>query len=113
MKRKGVHVKKLRPLKTIAVLLALCAALAIAAPAQSLTTLANFGSTGASPWAIVQGFNGNFYGTTQGGGARGYGAVFEVTPEGKLSGLYSFCSQPDCPDGEYPWGLVQGTDGNF
>lgn len=105
--------EKLSILKPAVVLLAVSAALAITASAQTFTTLANFDSTGASPWSVVQGFNGNFYGTTQGGGASGYGAVFEVPPQGELSELYSFCSQPDCADGEYPWGLVQATDGNF
>lgn len=105
--------EKLSILKPAVVLLAVSAALAITASAQTFTTLANFDSAGASPWSVVQGFNGNFYGTTQGGGASGYGAVFEVPPQGELSELYSFCSQPDCADGEYPWGLVQATDGNF
>ena len=86
---------------------------AVCAQAQTFTTIANFSSTGASPGPVVQGFNGDFYGTTQGGGKRGYGAIFEITPKGKLGGLYSFCSEPKCADGEYPLGLVQATDGDL
>jgi uncharacterized repeat protein (TIGR03803 family) len=94
-------------------LAAITFSLAVCAQGQTFKTLANFGSAGASPGPVVQGFNGDFYGTTPTGGEHGYGAVFEVTPQGELSGLYNFCSQADCADGEFPWGLVQATDGNL
>jgi uncharacterized repeat protein (TIGR03803 family) len=71
---------------------------------------------GAVPMAaLIQGSNGNFYGTTYGGGANNNaGTVFELTPSGVLSTLYSFCSLTNCLDGELPTaGLVEGTDGNF
>ena len=82
----------------------------------TLTTLYNFQeATGVGPLGLVQGTDGNFYGTTEegGGGANG-GTIFRVTPEGTETVLYSFCSQPDCADGAYPLaGLIQATDGNF
>jgi len=60
---------------------------------------------------LVQASNGDFYGTTIGGGAKGFGTVFQVTTGGTLSTLYSFT---DGADGGHPEaGLVQGTDGNF
>jgi uncharacterized repeat protein (TIGR03803 family) len=65
---------------------------------------------------LVQGANGNFYGTTSEGGAHGLytGTIFEITATGQLTRLYSFCSKPDCADGQSPsTGLVQGPDGNF
>jgi uncharacterized repeat protein (TIGR03803 family) len=73
------------------------------------------GSAGARPQAgLVEGNDGNFYGTTEDGGANGQGTVFKLTPAGKIETLYSFCSQPNCTDGAEPWdGLVQGSDGNF
>jgi uncharacterized repeat protein (TIGR03803 family) len=61
---------------------------------------------------LVQGSDGNFYGTTLSGG-DGEGTVFEVTPHGDLTLLYSFCTRPDCPDGGEPDGVVMSTDGNF
>jgi len=65
--------------------------------------------------ALVQGSDGNFYGTTSYGGAyTSGGTVFKITPKGSLTTLYSFCSQTNCADGAIPTGqLVQGTDGNF
>jgi uncharacterized repeat protein (TIGR03803 family) len=64
--------------------------------------------------ALVQATNGNFYGTTQAGGANGLGTVFEITRTGTLTTLYSFCAQTNCTDGEQPWSaVVQGTNGNF
>ena len=49
---------------------------------------------------------GNFYGTTQLGGANTYGTVFELSPNGVGSYnetvLYSFCSPPNCTDGNGP-----------
>lgn len=96
-------------------ILAGCAALAIASPAQTLTTLVNFdGAHGSSPqyMALIQGPDGNFFGTTENGGAHGHGTVFKMTAAGSLTTLYSFSSSGT--DGEYPAaGLVLGTDGNF
>ncbi len=86
-------------------------------PAGKLNTLHSFEySDGASPYAgVIQARNGNFYGTTSQGGANGnYGTVFEITPAGTLTTLYSFCSQTNCADGESPYGgLVQATNGNL
>ena len=87
----------------------------------TLTTLYNFCSQssctdGSFPSAgLVQGADGNFYGTTYEGGANNFGSLFRITPKGQLTTLYSFCSQTGCADGEYPSyvGLVLGTDGNF
>jgi uncharacterized repeat protein (TIGR03803 family) len=88
-------------------------------PSGSLTTLYTFCSQpscadGFLPVAVVQGADGNFYGTTIGGGATDSGTVFKITPSGMLTTLYSFCSQPNCTDGSQPYaGLVQAADGNF
>lgn len=88
-------------------------------PAGALTSLYDFyfpanGTDGDSPNPVIQAPNGNLYGTTFSGGANQYGTVFEITPAGTLTTLYSFCSQADCSDGEYPVGpLVQATNGNF
>ena len=70
---------------------------------------------GGSPQgALIQASNGNFYGTTSVGGANGYGTVFEITPAGKLTTLYSFCSVSACADGSSPRStLIQATDGNL
>ncbi len=57
---------------------------------------------------------GNFYGTTNGGGAHDSGTVFKITPAGVLTTLYSFCPAKGCVDGESPAGpLIIGTDGNL
>jgi uncharacterized repeat protein (TIGR03803 family) len=91
----------------------------------TLTTLYSFCSQykngdcqdGDEPKAgLVQGTDGNFYGTTESGGNPGGGTVFKITPSGGLTVLYNFCSKgrDPCPDGEEPVaGLVEGTDGNF
>jgi uncharacterized repeat protein (TIGR03803 family) len=40
--------------------------------------------------------------------------VFEISPSGTLTWLYSFCNRSPCPDGSQPdAGLVQATDGNL
>ncbi len=96
------------------ILFCVCAALAIAAPSQDLTTLVSFnGDNGAYPvGTLVQGTDGNLYGTTKSGGtANSGGTVFQVTPNGTLTILHSFGSQQD---GAEPLaGLVQAADGNF
>ena len=64
--------------------------------------------------ALIQGADGNFYGTTFFGGAHKEGTVFKITDEGKLTVLHSFCSRSGCPDGANPASeLVQATDGLF
>ena len=82
-------------------------------PAGVLTTLYTFNTTdGSNPFAgLLLGTDGNFYGTTYGGGANGKGTIFQVTPAGTLTTLHSFTGA----DGSEPWSgqLVQATDGNF
>jgi uncharacterized repeat protein (TIGR03803 family) len=85
-------------------------------PAGVLTTLHSFDTNdGANPSAgLVHSSDGNFYGTTEYGGANNGGTVFKITPAGRLTTLYSFCSQSDCSDGYLPLAaLVQARDGNF
>jgi len=85
-----------------------------------LTTLYSFCAQsrctdGEYPYAgLVQATNGDFYGTTNQGGASNGGTVFKITPSGTLTTLYSFCSQggSECTDGFGPMaGLVQATNG--
>jgi uncharacterized repeat protein (TIGR03803 family) len=88
---------------------ALWAAAAFALPAQTFTTLFTFdGTDGGEPKAtLVQGTDGNYYGTTfYGGGVCSYcGTVFKITPSGTLTTLFNF----DATDGLFPYGeLVQG-----
>ncbi|MGB9072893.1 MAG: choice-of-anchor tandem repeat GloVer-containing protein [Terriglobales bacterium] len=57
---------------------------------------------------------GNLYGTTAYAGVNGGGTVFELSPTGTEKVLYSFCSQPNCADGEGPYaGLVRDAQGNL
>ena len=66
---------------------------------------------GADPTGLIQGADGNFYGTTNYGGRYGAGTFFKVTPAGAETLLYSFVGGPG--DGAAPDGVIQGTDGNF
>lgn len=106
-----------RGCKTICFMVALWAATGIASQAQTFTNLVTFDVTnGAYPSsALVQGLDGNFYGTTWEGNGRnqcsgGCGEVFKITPAGALTILHSFSKT----DGGYPVaGLVLATSGNF
>jgi uncharacterized repeat protein (TIGR03803 family) len=93
-------------------------------PNGSLTTLYTFtGSNGSGinpAGPLIQSPNGNFYGTTEGGGETskscpsGCGTIYELTPQGVLTTLHSFCLENYCPDGKYPrGGVTQVPDGNF
>ena len=99
------------------VILLIWAITAIAYPAKTtFKRLASFtGANGSEPYGgLVQGTDGNFYGTTAIGGPQNYGTVFKITLSGKLTTLYSFCSQALCSDGGQPLaGLILGTDGNL
>lgn len=94
-----------------------CSAIAMAARAQTFTSIANFnGIDGdyAYQMALVQGVDGNLYGTTSNAGANSRGNVFKITPQGALTVVYAFCSNDNCTDGAVPYGgLVLATDGNL
>jgi uncharacterized repeat protein (TIGR03803 family) len=82
-------------------------------PDGTFTKLYSFAYTdGANPFAgLIQGSDGNLYGTTYAGGAHGLGTVFQMTTNGALTTLHSFAG---AADGSYPLGsLVQANDGNF
>ena len=82
--------------------------------AQVLTVLHSFnGNDGQlAESALVQGSDGNFYGTTALGGDNDKGTVFKIDSTGNLTTLHSFSGFPS--DGAIPIaGLVQGSDGNF
>lgn len=92
-------------------------------PDGSLITLA---SEAGSSAGLIEGEDGDLYGTTTGGGnlgngvvcdfggISGCGTVFKVTTSGTLTTLYEFCSQDRCTDGFNPYaGLVETVDGAF
>ena len=91
-----------------------CALTSMAPQAQNLTTLADFnGTNGSGALGLIQGFDGNFYGTTLDGGTQNVGTVFKMTPAGVLTTLHSFCST-GCLDGNYPEGrITQASNGDF
>jgi uncharacterized repeat protein (TIGR03803 family) len=72
----------------------------------------DYNTTGAYPYAgLIQGSDGNFYGTTYEGGANGYGTIFKMKPNGAITVLASLDYNTT---GGYIYApLVQGTDGNF
>lgn len=88
-------------------------------PSGAFRILYNFGSgEGFDPVAgLVQGADGNLYGTTQRGGLSnascpfGCGTIFKITLSGTFTTLYAFAGGSD---GGFPDGpLAVGTDGNF
>lgn len=74
-------------------------------------------SDGANPeGALVQGSDGNLYGTARAGGASQDGTAFRMSLSGSFTLLHAFCSEggTDCTDGKFPTAaMVQGSDGNF
>jgi uncharacterized repeat protein (TIGR03803 family) len=83
-------------------------------PGGVLTTLHSFSDSdggGASPEAgLVQGPDGNLYGTTELGGAKGWGIIFKINTNGGLTTAYTF----DGGDGAFPSEpMIVGADGNL
>ncbi|HEX3719123.1 MAG TPA: choice-of-anchor tandem repeat GloVer-containing protein [Verrucomicrobiae bacterium] len=83
-------------------------------PSGVFTTLYLFddvGNDGYSPQAgLVQGTNGLLYGTTEEGGASGWGTIFKSTTNGAVTIIYQF----DGGDGAAPDNpMILDTDGNF
>src|ERR1700716_3310734 len=109
-------IRELLPYRRMCALLVLCCAIVVVSPAQTFTPLVSFnGTNGADPAApLVQGLDGNLYGTTSSGTtSAGVGTIFRTTTSGALTTLYTFCTQSTCADGGSPTGLVQTTDGTF
>jgi uncharacterized repeat protein (TIGR03803 family) len=79
----------------------------------TLTTLYSFKNStdGYNPVApLVQGTDGNLYGSAQFGGAHGGGTIFKISTAGKLTVQHAFTGT----DGSRPISaMIQGTDGNF
>ena len=106
--------KSLRPARITCILVTFCFATAIAGLGQTFTYGQFHGVDGGNPTtAPVQGLNGNLYGTTGSGGTNGWGTIYELTPDGKYSKIYNFCSQAHCTDGQSPQGLIVAANGNF
>jgi uncharacterized repeat protein (TIGR03803 family) len=95
-----------------------CGVVYKATPAGAITVLHEFkGYPTDGYWPhgmLVQGNDGNFYGTTYQGGAHNQGSVFKISPAGAFTLLYSFNYGNGIYDAYHPLaGLTLGTDGNF
>jgi len=79
-------------------------------PDGTLTTLVSFdGTNGSAPRSLIQARDGNFYGTSDRGGALGHGTVFRMTPTGSVTTLAAISDT----NATGPYYLMQASDGNF
>src|SRR5581483_9520809 len=62
---------------------------------------------------VVEGSDGNLYGTTSSGGTENAGVIFKITPSGTYSVLYNFSSKNDVTGYQAFAGLISGSDGNL
>jgi uncharacterized repeat protein (TIGR03803 family) len=88
-------------------------AIAVAAPAQTVSTIYQF-SSGTNPnlpvGVMAQGQDGNFYGITlSGGSSANLGAIYKISSKGVLTSLHAMAQS----DGTTCSGLTLGTDGDF
>jgi uncharacterized repeat protein (TIGR03803 family) len=82
-------------------------------PKGKVTVLHDFGAEYYPVAPLIEGNDGDFYGTAPYGGRSGnrHGAVFKITPTGKYTVLHTFQGGSD---GIAPFaGVLQATDGNF
>jgi len=78
-------------------------------PQGTETVLHSFaaGSDGAFPsGGLVADKKGNFYGVAIAGGKADQGVLFEISPAGKETIVYNFCSANECADGGEPSGTL-------
>jgi uncharacterized repeat protein (TIGR03803 family) len=106
------HIEKIRRSRALTAAL-ITAMTGIAAHAQTFITLVNLNSTtGGFPEyeTLVQGIDGNLYGTTSAVGPSDLGTVFVVTSQGQLKNLHKF----DGTDGSNPVaGLMVAPNGTL
>lgn len=111
-----IHLIRIKAATLVLLALAFCL-LGLAPVAQAsatFTKLVSFNYTnGLFAVGLIQASDGNFYGTTYGGGVTndyGPGTIFRMTPDGQLTTLYQFYGT----NGENPTsGLVQDQNGDF
>src|ERR1700761_3622193 len=87
---------------------------ALQAQTATVSTLHSFAGTTDSqvPAAgLIQAGDGNLYGTTLGNLFPDYGSIFQITPSGTLTQLYSFGGGADGATAFA--GLIQGSDGGL
>lgn len=85
-------------------------------PSGQITTLHNFcnPSTCFVPGTPTLGTDGNLYGVAADSNPHFLGGIFyQLTLDGKLTVLYTFCSTQDCPDGSIAGGITRVSDGDF
>ncbi|MGA3056216.1 MAG: choice-of-anchor tandem repeat GloVer-containing protein [Candidatus Korobacteraceae bacterium] len=81
-------------------------------PNGTYTILHSFAAAGEGNSVVapmIQGSDGNFYGTSNGGGAHGLGTIFEISPSGDFTTLYNFQGS----DGANPQGGLVEVNGTF
>jgi uncharacterized repeat protein (TIGR03803 family) len=114
---------------SLALLLGSAAAHAANAQPVAVTTFACSGNKaqrvgpcphGGEPGSLIQGSDGNFYGTTfvssEGNQSQpNGGTVFSVTPKGQFSLLHTFLPgvKNNYPNGNNPSSITEGSDGNL
>lgn len=91
--------------KLSCLLFAVCLASAVHAPAQTFTILQNFQQSDPTS-ALVQGLNGNLYGTMEGGAIGFEGNVYTLTSSGTYSTIATPCCASYAP-------LVLASNGYF
>ncbi len=90
--------------------LSLCCIAPVGNAALILTPMASGTAETSSVAPLVQGTDGNFYGSSFFGGSSNTGTIFKMTPNGAVTTLALF----DGTNGANPVnGLIQGSDGNF
>lgn len=80
-----------------------------------LHTFTGYPTDGARPiGALVQGSDGDFWGTTYEGGANNEGTIFKISASGSYTLVYSFLyAEPDLLGEQPAAGLTLGSDGNL
>ena len=70
--------------------------------------------TGTNPGFLVEGPDGNLYGSAVFGGAHGAGVFFRANKTGtRFKVIHNFCAASNCADGSFPDGVAVGPDGNI